>query len=582
MGEGEKEMTQTKWKSPTTGERTQFVADILNESLFDYAFDSDKVPSLNLHYFCADYIKTHALVEDGIMREGNMIPLVEEFECLVNKSIWLPCNMSNAMLRFKNKNGIYVDASQDKAIDSNTRSKYYLENTKYIQGMLEADNDYFSLLIDEIEKILNNSTYSFAEKKKMHFCIRELLSELINAGVNKTHLYNQVRTKLFSGVTPNEDVEYVISFLRSLKPVLSEYVTVFGITDEAYFELKDIFTDLRPATDEEAAAVSTKYVAENKFTARDPVSALVIGKGSFSVLLSVFNACKHDTNIKVTPKGLVRHTSEEQFHFINESKGLLSKNKNKKRQEREKWLLTAIDRPISNALISAFELHNTALEIDDPQTQLLNLWTIFELLIETKQDFMNRINYISNILCSILCNFYYERRIEALYEQIKKTHGVVTIIEQETRGKDHLQKLAMILKDNSGLRQQIVAALSNYPLEVYKIELLSDLFSSRKELKEDLERHSNRLRWQIMRIYRNRCMIIHSGESFSQLSSVLENEHYYVDELFNYIFLKREKGIIDSDAIFAISRIKEQEHIQLLSEKTPLTDEDFLSVIFDY
>lgn len=393
-------MSRTKWKDPTMGERTQFVADILDESLFDYAFDSNKVPSLNLHFFCVDFIKTHALVEDGIMREGNMIPLVEEFECIVNKSIWLPCNISNSMLQFKNKNGVFVDASKDKALNSNTRSKYYLENAKFVRGLLEADKNYFSLLIDEIETILRNSSFSFAEKKRIYFCTRELLSELINAGVNKTHLYNQVRTKLFSGVTPDDDVEYVISFLRSLAPVLSEYVTVFGITDEAYYELKDIFADLRPATDEEAAALSTKYVAENTFTARDPVSALVIGKGSFSVLLSVFNACKHDTNIKVTPKGLVRHTSEDQFHLINESKGLLSKNKNKKRQEREKWLLTAINRPISKALISAFELHNTALEIDDPQTQLLNLWTIFELLIETNQDFMNRINYITNILCS--------------------------------------------------------------------------------------------------------------------------------------------------------------------------------------
>ena len=150
------------------------------------------------------------------------------------------------------------------------------------------------------------------------------------------------------------------------------------------------------------------------------------------------------------------------------------------------------------------------------------------------------------------------------------------------RGKNYLQKFAMILKDNEELRQKIISKLSYYPLEIYKIEELSTLFSSRKELREDLERHSNRLRWQIMRIYRNRCMIIHSGESFSQLSSVLENEHYYVDELLNYIFLKREKGIIDADAIFALSRIKEQEHIQLLSEKAPLTDDDLLSVIFNY
>ena len=81
-------------------------------------------------------------------------------------------------------------------------------------------------------------------------------------------------------------------------------------------------------------------------------------------------------------------------------------------------------------------------------------------------------------------------------------------------------------------------------------------------------------------------MIVHNGQSFSQLDSVLENEHYYVDELFDYILGKRDKGIVDTEAIFALSRIKEKEHLQLLSDKTnknsSFSDEDFLSVIFDY
>lgn len=575
-------MSRITWNNTSTGERAQFVADIMKESLFDYAFDSNKVPSLNLHYFCKDYIRTMSLVEDGVMRDGNMIPLVEEFESIINKSIWLPEGINNTMLFFKNKYGKYVNASTEKSLEAKTRSEYYLENSKYIQGLLEADKSYIFLLIEELDSLLRNGNFSLEEKRIIYFCTRELLSELINTGASKTHLYNKVQKQLFGDARPDDDIEFIISFLRSLVPIWNEYETVFGITEEVYFELKDVLSGLREATDEEAAVVSTKYVAENKFRAYDPVKALETAKSSFSAVLSVYNACKHDTNIRVTPKGRVRLTSEEAFHTINESKGLLSKNRNKNRQERERWLRTAIERPISNSLVSAFEMHNTALEVDDPQTQLLNLWTIFELLIETKQDFMNRVNYISNILCSILCNYYYERKIETLLDQIKRTNGIIQIIEQETRGITHVQKLAFILKDNMALQQQIIGLLGAFPLEIYMIEELSSLFVSRKTMKDDLERHSARLRWQIMRIYRNRCMIIHNGESFSQLSSVLENEHYYVDELFNYIFRKRENGVLDADAIFALSRVKEQEHLLLLNEKTPLSDEDFLAVVFDY
>ena len=38
-------------KCVLTDEMSKLVAETMRESLFDYAFDSDKVPSLNLHFF---------------------------------------------------------------------------------------------------------------------------------------------------------------------------------------------------------------------------------------------------------------------------------------------------------------------------------------------------------------------------------------------------------------------------------------------------------------------------------------------------------------------------------------------------
>ena len=576
-------MSRISWNDPTTGERAQFIADTMRESLFDYSFDSNKVPSLNLHYFCDDFLLTNYLVEKGEMKEGNMIPLTDEFESIIKKSIWLPEGITEKMMIFKNNKGASVDISQDKSVDTKKRTRIYLENITYIKALLEADSNYFTLLIDKIEKLLRNTDFSLQEKRELFFCTREFLSELINVGISKTHLYNQVRIKLFSNdINPENDIDYILSFLRSLQPSKKEYNTVFGITENVYSELNELVIGLRSATDTEKALLGTRFVAENSFLAYDPVSALNRAKESFSSVLSVYNSCKHDTNIKTVPKGLVRLKSEEDFKIINESKGLLSKNRNKSRQECKEWLQTSINRPFTSAFISAFELHNSALDIADPQTQLLSLWTIIELLVETKQYQMSKINYISNILCSILCNYYYARRIETLFEQIKRSYGIEQIIAQETKGENHLQKLAIIIKDNNTLCQELLDCLTDYPLEIYAIEELSSLFSSRKALKSDLERHSNRLRWQIMRIYRNRCMIVHSGESFSQLSSLLENEHYYVDELLNYLILKREKGILNTNAVFSLARIKEQEHLQLLNKKDPFDDDDFLSVLFDY
>ena len=66
-------MARISWNNPTTGQKAQFVADVFKESLFNYAFDSNKVPSLNLHYFCKDYINSAIRTEMGIIKDGNMV-----------------------------------------------------------------------------------------------------------------------------------------------------------------------------------------------------------------------------------------------------------------------------------------------------------------------------------------------------------------------------------------------------------------------------------------------------------------------------------------------------------------------------
>lgn len=78
-------MANIIWNNRDTGEKAQFVAETMKEALFDYSYDSNKVPSLNLHYFCQDFIMTYQFVEDGLMKEGNLIPLIEEFNHILKK-----------------------------------------------------------------------------------------------------------------------------------------------------------------------------------------------------------------------------------------------------------------------------------------------------------------------------------------------------------------------------------------------------------------------------------------------------------------------------------------------------------------
>ena len=146
-----------------------------------------------------------------------------------------------------------------------------------------------------------------------------------------------------------------------------------------------------------------------------------------------------------------------------------------------------------------------------------------------------------------------------------------------------IEKLAFILKDNKILLSALINALSTYPLESYKLNYYAKIFSDKKLMLGNMMRHSDKLRWQIMRIYRNRCMIVHNGNNFPYLNSILENLHYYVDELFNYIFSKIEIGINELEAIFSCARIKEIENLHVLEDKNvSLTDNEYYDLIFQF
>ena len=133
-----------KTKFEKLSDRVRLVMEVMEDCLFDYSFESYKVPALNLHYFCFDYMITYSLVKNGDMQEGNMIPLNEEFEYIINNSIWLPEGITKSLFMIKDKNGIYKDISKDKNITTLQKAKYYNKTANYIEKLLDTNNNYMA------------------------------------------------------------------------------------------------------------------------------------------------------------------------------------------------------------------------------------------------------------------------------------------------------------------------------------------------------------------------------------------------------------------------------------------------------
>lgn len=566
----------------------KFAAEAMKAALFDYSFDSDKVPTLNLNYFCDDYLNTQKMVDEKIMEEGNMGPLCEELENVISSSVWVPSNVSNAIFAFRTrlKHGEYEKINDRKPdIENGYKGKldYYRHSVEYLTSIFESDEPYIFLLLDQIELLLT-AEFSNENCKMMLFCIREFLSELINKCVSKQYLFYSVNKNLFENKKSDEpDNNYLMDFLIGLLPEESEYEVVFGISQDVHKVFRKITKFTRDAKENEQDLLKTSYVCHfsNEIApieAVDPVSALELAKTVFSDYLAAYNLGLHAETFSAKENGLVKKVSESKFNLINDSSNTLCRTITRRAKENEIIVELMFKDKFDRKVEELFTLHNSALLTKNHKSQLLNLWTIIEVAIDSKQSFSCRISYITDILCPILSIVYYKRLTERLFRVVVNNIRARRVLASLYPEKDALESFALCVKNK---KEEIKSFFNDNLFLEYHFDFLSDLFSSRKKLYNDWQRHIKRLRWQLSRIYRSRCQIIHDGHEPSYLESLVENLHYYVDEMFDFIIYNTQKGLHSLNAILSAARIKEYEIESYLSDKErsdTISDEEFLNI----
>ena len=156
-------------------------------------------------------------------------------------------------------------------------------------------------------------------------------------------------------------------------------------------------------------------------------------------------------------------------------------------------------------------------------------------------------------------------------------------------GQNEEEKIAAILVMDKyqAEKESLINALNFYPLLQYRIEQYSEVLSNRLSLKEYLVAHRKRVFWHIMRIYRNRNMIVHDGSHFPYIDVIVQNLHHYVDSLIDTINIYAGKGYTSIKTIYTALQQKEYRYLRSLEKKEQngspkKIDEDFVAVIFGY
>lgn len=585
------------WVIDNTSRPFLFFIQGLEEMLFHYGHDSYKVPALNFHYLCIEILSTIEKIEEDVVDKGNMRPLIDELESMF---LMDPIAQKlygadfNSLFYQKNDKGDYSrDCSQLKKDPGNESSLKSIERTLsyFVEDMAIGDK-YLENIKSEIMILLKAVSFDCEKQKQLSWLSRLLLTELINRGYRQEYIYSRIKEYYYN---PEKNI-------GSIDEEIEQFWTLFSFEEHEYkisfpikrADIKKLFEHLPNVTLEANTNClfgnACKWIASMEMKELDPESAYYNASSVLSLFVSLKQYSSHVSKAYYFNQALVKDQGDEKIYMITKPSSLLSREKSRSEQQVYKRIGQIIRNfpVIGDKMINVINLHSSAMDSRNVSNQLLNLWTIVEVLVEVdKKNNFSKITQICNILTTVLNASYIKSLVDQLLFDLHHCcNELGPHLQNVTKGEDETEKMIalLVLPEYQQNKTNLIADLQNYPLLQYRIEHYAEQFSNRKELKGLLLRHRRRLEWQIMRIYRNRNMIVHDGSHFPYIDLVVQNLHFYVDTLIDTVNSFVSAGFSSLDTIYARLSRGEYESLIVLdavdNNKQPLAiGDDFANII---
>lgn len=535
----------------------------LEEVLFYYSFESYKLPALNSHYLCYDLLRTKQNIEQKAITEGNFIPLSEEFENAIKHDMvlakFLPTKEMLLGKRDKLKN--YVDYTK---LDYKAKINKYTEAAEYISEI--SNNVYLHTIYDVLIENIFSDNVNFEVLQRIYLATRILATELVNGGYSPEYISHELKyTFLDKRKTIAGSEQELIDFFNKFLFEKKSYQVIFGINAETSRILKQTknITVKKPSK-ELKKDLGLKHngdmVAELLVEHIDGYMAVEKAYNYINTVVGLHRISQHHRPIYIKGTAQISQVDDElnvlSSRVIKNEKNVMLRANNESQIQSyffDDQLLNNVNPPES--FFRAVSLHNSALDSKEATNQLLDLWTAVETLVGFRTGDEDKINVVCNILTSILNRSYMYNQMEQLCKDILTVLGKQgqEFFDKIEENEQNPMKLGMVLgvKAQEENYNELRNMLEEYPILQYRMELFSKhIFCNSKTVFEELMRHKEKIKWQIMRIYRNRNMIVHNGEHMPYLEIVLGNLHYYVDAMFDVLIEYYHMEIANNRLIF--------------------------------
>ena len=564
----------------------------IEEATSYYSFESYRRPALNCHFMCYDVQRTAMDIQKKILMDGNFVPISEEFEHIIKEDLFIISEIgeSKIILCHKGKDKEYFDTTKN---DLRSKINEYRILASYIENKCSTQNSYLYFLRNRIINDIFNSQRNYDTEEEIYQLARMIVTELTCNGYSQEYIYLKVQECFYDSEVSVECNESTLQHFFSLFNLKNKkYTLKFAVNKKTSKTLENIN---RFHVDTLSASELQKLQSQKKksdciiieMVDFDEYAAYRNARQFIQTVLSLHNLNQHDSKLTFPNAALVEEESESFSTVIHSNINLMKRRGNTPYLHalyNDVILLNLLKLP--NSFLKAISLHNVAIDCKDASNQLLNLWTIIEVLITTKRDNEDRINTICNILGAVLNRNYIYSLVEQLLKDIKnclKMDQLDEVNKIDDSKLDDVEKFTMILALDTYQqeREEISAKLVEYPLLSHRIEFFSKIiFSNTESLYNYIYRHTKKIHWHIMRIYRNRNMIVHNGSSMPYRDLLVENLHFYVDSLLETLMQYYLRGYRNNNNIYRDIMISENSHylklgLPILNKKEKFNSKSF-------
>lgn len=550
-----------------------FFTQRVNEMLFHFTDHVFQTPVYNTALLVDEFLDNQGLVEEGTIGSKHLKHIMDEFLSSFKNDIVLNRHIDKAEKR---------DLLREINTPPLTERRVIME---YVKAVLD---DYIAWS----KIMLKEAIFQKKEKKEIDQVLRCFIPGLISSGYSHEFIYHHNIDVFYS--KPVNSLEALDSFLDRFDFRKREYKVFMAIKvcSDAFqhFLEEQLNIDFGPFDENVSINYRKKEYKLVKLSleALDDYSA---AKNAYSVLNSIYKYycffAEQDTDWFVSQAKVVNQDGKMTTAMLKDYG--LSHAKGRKRETVADQLDFFVSSPTTHnnardQINRALDLHNTAIKDSDITNRFLNFWSTLEILFVTKQNEAKLTEVINKIIPILQKDYLYYLFAYIQTETNKLCHrmGRYDFADYvEENEKEYWVLFVAIFDKYSKQREELFSLLTKYPLLRYRIEQLNELSRDKTNLLDAVKKHTQRVTWHIIRLYRTRNTIVHSGKYQNNLMELLEHLHSYSDQvLLEIVYLLSAKpGLVSvANAIFDTQR-RANKILRILQDHSQICVLDILTIM---